>query len=210
MISSYCLSHPSGCLSFQDHLRLTSLGYKAQIQILRKDLNGAAESLERLEEHYNKQFLVPPIYALPYLVARFSFDIELLEDSLRSSNKPDFAKYRQHARKSCKNVLKNSKKYAPSRSAVFRLTGTFYWLINKQNKAVKYWQQAISEGERVGARPDLARTYMEIGKRFLENKSQHKKLNGIRVEAYLQKAREMFQAMDLQWDLDALEKIEQQ
>ncbi|MGV7224518.1 MAG: adenylate/guanylate cyclase domain-containing protein, partial [Nitrospinales bacterium] len=166
-----------------DPLRLTSLGYKAQIQIFLKDLNGAAKSLERLEEHYKKQFLVPPIYAVPYLVARFSFDIELLEDSLRSSNKPDFAKYRQHARKSCKNVLKNSKKYAPLRSAVFRLTGTFYWLINKQNKAVKYWQQAISEGERVGARPDLARTYMEIGKRFLENKSKHKKLNGIRVEA---------------------------
>ena len=61
----------------------------------------------------------------------------------------------------------------------------------------------------MGARPDLARTYMEIGKRFLENKSKHKKLNGIRVEAYLQKAREMFQAMDLQWELDALEKIEQ-
>jgi len=193
-----------------DPLRLTSLGYKAQIQILLKDLTGAEKSLKQLEEHYRKHAFVPPIYAVQYLVARFSIDIELLEESLRSNNKSTFSKYRQNARKSGKNVLINSKKYAPSRSTVFRLTGIFYWLINKQNKAVKFWQRAISEGERLGAHPDLARTYMEIGKRFLENKSKFKELNGIRVEEYLEKAREMFQAMDLQWDLDALEKIEQQ
>jgi hypothetical protein len=51
---------------------------------------------------------------------------------------------------------------------------------------------------------------MEIGKRFHENKSKHKELNGIRAEGYLGKAREMFQAMDLQWDLDTLEKVVQQ
>jgi hypothetical protein len=175
-----------------DPLRRTSLGYKAQIQILRKDLNGAEESLEQLEIHFKKQTIVPPIYALPYLVARFSLDIERLEESLLSGNTLNFAKYRQQARKSYQIISKNSKKYAPFRSAVFRLTGTFYWLINKQNKAVTFWQKAISESERVGAQPDLARTYMEIAKRFLEDKSKHKALNGIRLDAYLEKARGMF------------------
>ena len=193
-----------------DPLRLTSLGYKAQIQILLKDVHGAEKSLEKLAKHHRKHAFVPPIYAVQYLVARFSIDIELLEESLRSNNTSNFAKYRQHARQSCKNVLKNAKKYAPLRCAVFRLTGTFYWLINKQNKAVKFWQKAISESERLGADPDLARTYMEIGKRFIEDKSQYKALNDIRVEEYLKKAREMFLDMDLQWDLDALEKIEQE
>ena len=192
-----------------DPLRLTSLGYKAQIQILLRDLNGAAESLETLEEHYKKQFIVPPIYALPYLVARFSFDIGLLEDSLRSSNTINLAQYRQLARKSCKNALKKSKNYAPFRSAVFRLAGTYYWLIKKQNNAVKFWQKAVSESARVGARPDLARTYMEIGKRLIEGKSKYNAVNGIRAEEYLEKAREIFLAMDLKWDLDALGKIEQ-
>jgi hypothetical protein len=193
-----------------DPLRLASLGYKAQIQIFFKDLNGAEESIRQLDEHYRKQAFLPPVYAVPYLVARFSFDVERLEESLRSNNKLNIVKYRQKARKNCKNILKTSKKYAPLRSAVFRLTGTFYWLINKQNEAVKFWIEAISESERVGARPDLARTYMEIGKRFLEDKSRYKKLDGIRVEEYLEKAREMFLVMDLQWDLDVLEKIEQQ
>ena len=51
------------------------------------------------------------------------------------------------------------------------------------------------------------RTYMEIGKRFLEENSKHKELNGLRAEEYLEKARKMFQEMDLQWDLDELDRI---
>ena len=191
-----------------DPLRFTSLGYKAQIQILLDDLTGAEKSLKQLEEHYRKHDFVPPIYGIQYLVARFSLDIALMETSLRSNNKSAFAEYRLNASKSGKNLLKTSKKYAPLRTAVFRLTGVFYWLIHRQNTAVKYWQQAISAGERVGARPDLARTYAEIGKRLLEKKSNYKTLNRIRAEEYLARARAIFQAMDLQWDLDALEKIE--
>jgi len=193
-----------------DPLRLASLGYKAQIQNLLKDLKGAEESLGQLEEHYRKQAFVPPVYAAPYLVARFSIDIERLEESLRSNNESNFAECRQHAYKSCKNILKISRKYAPLRASVYRLAGTFHWLVNKQNRAIKYWQKGISENERLGAYPDLARTYMEIGRRFLEDKSRHKELNGLPVEEYLQKAKEMFLAMDLQWDLDALEKIERE
>ena len=87
------------------------------------------------------------------------------------------------------------------------MAGTYYWLINKQNNAVKFWQKAVSESARVGARPDLARTYMEIGKRFLEEKSRYKELNGISATEYLDKARAMFQEMDLQWDLDELDKV---
>ena len=85
--------------------------------------------------------------------------------------------------------------------------GLYYWIIGKQNKAVKWWKKAIEEGERLGARPDLARTYMEIGKYFLEEKSKYNELNGITAEQYLEKARKMFIEMDLQRDLDELDRI---
>ena len=48
---------------------------------------------------------------------------------------------------------------------------------------------------------------MEIGKRFQEERSKYKELNGISAKEYLEKARSMFQEMDLQWDLDELDKI---
>ncbi len=190
-----------------DPFRLASLGFKALIQILLKDLSGAEKSLNQAEEYYRKQAIVPPITAAQYLVPRFFLDIELLEESILSNNKSTISKNRKNARKNVIKLLKNSKKYAPHRSEALRLVGLYYWLINKQNKAVKWWKRAIEEGERLGARPDLARTYMEIGKRFLEEKSKYKELNGISTKEYLEKARAMFQEMDLQWDLDELDRI---
>jgi tetratricopeptide (TPR) repeat protein len=190
--------------------QLVHLGLKAHIQILFKDFDGAEKLLNQGEEWYRKQVFVPPSYLIYYLYAKFSFDIKLLEESIGCNNKSTIPKLRKNACKSVKNALKCSKKVAHYRTAVLKLTGLFYWLINKQNKAVKWWKRAVEEGERLGARPDLARTYMEVGKRFLEEKSKYKDLNGINAKGYLEKARTMFQEMDLQWDLDELEKIEEQ
>ena len=87
------------------------------------------------------------------------------------------------------------------------MVGCYYWLAGKQSKAIIWWKKAIEEGKRLGSRPDLARTYMEIGKRFLEGNSKYNELSGTTASEYLEKARTMFQEMDLQWDLDELDKI---
>jgi len=83
----------------------------------------------------------------------------------------------------------------------------YYWLINKQKKALKSWHKAIEEGERLGARLELSRTYFEVGKRMLETKSKYKTLSGISAEEYLEKAGILFEEMDLQWDLDGLDRV---
>ena len=92
-------------------------------------------------------------------------------------------------------------------SLILGLVARYHWLMGKQNRAVKLWKRAIEEGKRLDARPELARTYMEIGARFLEEKSRYKELNGISAKEYLEKAGTMFQEMDLQWDLNELDKI---
>jgi hypothetical protein len=75
-------------------------------------------------------------------------------------------------------------------------------LIGKQSKALKWWSKAMEEGKRLGARPDLSRTYFEVGKRLLEPESRHKKLNGIDANGYLEKASTIFRELNLQRDLD--------
>jgi hypothetical protein len=85
--------------------------------------------------------------------------------------------------------------------------GEYYWLVGKQRKAIKWFDRSIKEGERLGARPDLSRTYMEVGKRLLEPQSKYKELNGISASEYLNKAETLFREMDLQWDLEQLEQI---
>ena len=67
--------------------------------------------------------------------------------------------------------------------------------------------KSIEEGKQIGARLELSRTYMEIGKRLLKSKSEFRKLNGIKPDAYLKKARTMFKEMELLWDLNELDRI---
>ena len=85
--------------------------------------------------------------------------------------------------------------------------GLYYWLTGKQGQALKWWNRTIQEGERLGARPGLSRTYFEVGKRFLEPHSKYKELNGIKASEYLDKAEKLFREMDLEWDLEQLERV---
>jgi hypothetical protein len=147
------------------------------------------------------------VFAAHYFIARASLDTERLRKAILSNHQTDISEHRKKAVKSIRNAIKNSKKAVLIRPEVSRSTGIYYWLIGKQTKAVKWWKRAIDENTKLGARPNLARIYMEIGRRFLEEKSMHKKLNGISAEEYLEKARSMFHEMDLQWDLDELDKI---
>lgn len=88
-----------------------------------------------------------------------------------------------------------------------KLMGVYYWLTGKQRKAMKWWRKAIAEGQCLNDRLELSRTYYEVGKRLLESKSKHKELDGVTADEYLEKARVLFEEMDLQWDLDELEKL---
>jgi len=47
----------------------------------------------------------------------------------------------------------------------------------------------------------------EVGKRLLEPDRNYNELKGITAEEYLEKVRIRFEEMDLQWDLDELDKV---
>ena len=65
----------------------------------------------------------------------------------------------------------------------------------------------IHEGERLGARPDLARTYFEVGKRLKEPDCRYRELGGLGSRKYLDKAEKLSMEMDLQRDLEQLEQV---
>lgn len=106
-----------------------------------------------------------------------------------------------------KAAVRNSRKYAPYRVKILRLMGIYYWVIGKRRKALIWWGKSIQEGERLGARLGLSRTFFEVEKRLLEPQSKYKELNSIDAKGYLEKARILFEEMGLERDLEDLDRI---
>ncbi len=184
------------------------MGYLAEAKQMSGDAEGAIESISQATEIYKKQASsAMPLFVAPYLVARLLVHLNQLEHAIRSENSSEINNLQKCACEAGKAAAKNSKKYAPYRTKILRLMGLYYWLIGKQGKALKWWGRTIEEGERLGARPDLSRTYFEVGKRLLEPQSKHTELNGIDAKGYLEKAGILFEEMGLERDLDDLDKL---
>jgi class 3 adenylate cyclase/tetratricopeptide (TPR) repeat protein len=179
---------------------------KARINILMGDIEDAKKLLDQAEKIGDEVDTVPWMLS-NYCRSRVEYDLYRLNESIISGDKPQANEYRQKARKSAGTLIKQSQKVAQHRTEAHRLMGVYYWLTKKQKKALKWWDRSIKEGERLGARLELSRTYFEVGKRLTEAGSKFKALNGIKAQAYLEKASVLFEEMDLQWDLAELKRV---
>jgi class 3 adenylate cyclase/tetratricopeptide (TPR) repeat protein len=176
---------------------------KAQIQILLGDIEEAERTLAHADNIRRK------VDSVPWQLAHFhrsklECDLYRLNESVRKGNKKESLEFRKKAIKSSKLLSKQSRKVAQHRTESYRLMGVYYWLVNEHKKALRLWNKSIKEGERLGARLELSRTYFEVGKRLLEAQSKYKTLNGIKAEEFFEKATILFNEMDLLWDLDEL------
>ena len=206
------ITHVDEALEFHSKIGMEGpviffLGSKAIIQVLMNDIDGAKKTIKQSAKIVYKLKPVPPHYLHTHLMAMFLLYLALYEDSISSGNILKIYRFRRMAYKTGKTALQNSNKYVSDRTEVLKLIGSYYWIAGRQKKALKWWDRAIKKGEELGARPDLSRTYFQIGKRLLEPNSKYKDLNGITAEEYLEKARTLFEEMDLQWDLDELDKV---
>ncbi|MGD2187574.1 MAG: hypothetical protein PVI71_15695, partial [Desulfobacterales bacterium] len=183
------------------------LGYKAIIQIHLEDIDGAKDSLLQAKELISKIGFVPPIYISGYLKGQFMLDLHLLEQAVVSPDAEKKLGNLKNVRKSAKRALQNSVKYAFDRTEILRMMGLYYWLVGRQKRAGRFWNQSIKVAERFGADVQCAKTYLEIGRRLSEKNSRLPNLNGINAEEYLEKAKRLFEKFCLESDLEELDKI---
>ena len=192
--------------SFRMYL-ISIYSLKARVQMMFRDLEGAADSIDQAEKITLEVRAVPQQSGELFL-SSFILNLQHLEESTKKGDKSASSFHRASALKNGTKAVNMANKYALLKTEVLKLMGVYYWLIGKQRKAMQWWRKAITEGQRLNDRLELSRTYYEVGKRLVEPKSKHKELDGIKAEEYLEKARSMFEEMDLQWDLDELEKLE--
>ena len=191
-----------------EHNVLMFQSLKAKAQHLAGDEEKAYDSITKATELYeNQPLVVLPLFKAPYITTRFSIEIDKMNYSIHTKSTTDTRQLRKQAYKVGKETVQNSKKYAPYRTKTFSLMGKYYWIVENQSKALKWWDKAIKEGERLGARPDLSRTYFEVGKRLLERESKYKELNGIEAKDYLEKAGILFREMGFERDLEDFDRL---
>jgi tetratricopeptide (TPR) repeat protein len=179
---------------------------KARIQLMLGDVTGAMDSLGRAENIKSEVTGVPTIEG-SFASMRFILDLYQLEEAINKADKTASSLNRANALRAGNEALKVASKFAVIKTETLKLMGVYYWVVGKQRKAMRWWRKAIHEGQRLNDRLELSRTYYEVGKRLLDPKSKYKELDGIKAEEYLKKAKTMFVEMDLQWDLDELEKL---
>ena len=188
-------------------LKIRFLGHKTIAQALLGETEQAKISVREGELILAGQGSVPLWFMAPFSLARQLTHIELFKKAMEGEDQSGIRQTQRTAHRSGKKAVHFSRKYAPYRTWILKLMGDYYWLIGKQGKAIKWWNKSIQEGERLGARPDLSRTYFEIGKRLLEPDSKYKELNGIEAKGYLEKAGILFKEMGLERDLDDLDRL---
>ena len=179
--------------------------FKARALILSGEIEQARDCLAYLETMRN-EIPLAPIFLSNYLIGRFMFALHKLEKAVKLRD-AFYKQYAHEARSWGKKSLKVCSNFISDRVEVMRHTGTFHWLTGKKHIALKWWRLSVKKGEAFNMKPELSRTYFEIGKRLSEPNSPYKELNGISATEYLNKAKTMFEEMDLQWDLEQLENL---
>jgi len=192
-------------LGFKEmHLEFITL--KTQAQVLDGNLEGSEICLDHQEEIRSNAYLIP-YYLSDYISVRSLYFVSRLEEAVESGDESRIRQFDRESRKWGSRSIKASRKFKRDRVEVLRLMGTRSWLMGKRKKALKWWADSVETGERLKFRPDLSRTYFEIGRRLSEPNSPYRELNGISSSDYLNKAKTMFEEMGLQWDLEQLERV---
>jgi class 3 adenylate cyclase/tetratricopeptide (TPR) repeat protein len=146
----------------QDRLLNTyALGALAKTRVLMGDLAGAREALEKAEGIVERSGHVPPFHLSAYLRSRL-----LLEVAAFESGEPGVAPRR--LLRTAARAVRVASRVAWRRPEVWRLAGTARWLTGDRKRALAWWSRSIAEAERLGLRPALGRTCLEVGRRLRE------------------------------------------
>jgi len=183
------------------------LGMLLQIKVNIGQFNKINKTFNAIKKHIEQEKRIVPYYYSNYITGLLLYNICYLEYAFYVQNNEQISKYKHLASKSSSKAIKNSQKVFSDKPQIFCLVGRYYWIINKQKKALKWWKKSIQVGKELGARPDLSRTYFEVGKRLLEPQSIYTSLNGIDAKDYLGKAKDLFEQMNLQQDLKRLDNV---
>ncbi len=192
---------------FHEYGLLEMYSCQALIQIFMKDMENAELSLRRANRVRLSLEAPVPMQLSTFHRTQLEFDLYHLNHAMRNGSTARISACRRQAAESSKILLNLSRKCARYRVDCFRLVGRYHWSLKKEKKALKLWQKGLQEGERLGARLQLSRIYFEAGRSLLEAVTNQRLFGKYDGTACLTRARSLFQEMNMQQDLDELDRF---
>ena len=183
-----------------DHagILLLVLNFSSMACCFKGNLVRARQYLARAEEIAEKLYL--KYYISITLLSRAYIELSEI-GSLRNSIPKD----KMNALfTTSKSLLAASKKVNCMKTEAYRMRALAFQYNKQYAKALHYYNKAIEFATWYGARIELARTFFELGKFLSDPNTKPTQLNKLTGKDYLEKARSMFEEMDLQWDLEEL------
>ena len=187
----------------EDLVNLLALATRAKIELLLAEPEAAEKSLQQAENIVRRSGILPIFQHSAYLVSRFWLDLLRFEQALAEKDRKRIRSLRRSAFKSGKRALAKSRKVAWHLPETHCLWGRCAWLAGEQRRALEHWQRSVAEAEQLGMRPDLARTYLEVG-RALSTSGAERSFLGLDAGGCFERAEEIFHELDLAWDLEQL------
>jgi len=179
------------------------LGCRAHLHLLLADRATAEEDLEKAAA-VRRELQPVPWQLSAFLRSRAELGLIGLEEALAVGPGKEVLKRKLQAYQRCRALVHQARKVAQYRTDALRLMGLYYWLVKRAGRARRWWRKAIREGEDLGARIQLARTYFEVGRRLLDGGTHDDPPLRHEAETYLDKAGRMFDALGLEWDREQL------
>ena len=177
-------------------LRVLGLGTKAKILTHGGDAAGAGAALDEAQAILARSD-VPPWHASAHALAQLQHDVSQLEQDGAANGRA----LRARARRSRKRALALSRTVASQRTEALRLAGTLSWLEGGARRARRLWTESIRFGETIDARPELARTWLEVARHLPASEV----LAGAPAAEHRRRARATFTELGLEWDLAQLD-----
>ncbi len=184
-------------------IRMVLSAFKARILILMDDRRNAEIAMHQTED-YKAGLHLPPPYFSNYLITRLLFDLSTLKYAIQKDDVRSIKEGSRQTFRVGKKVLAMAAKLAYERTEAFRLMGEFFHLTKQYHRAQKWWWRSMEEGNRLNARVELSRTYFAVGMYLSRKENSQLTLNHFDGPAYMEKARNMFRELDLQWDLNRM------
>ncbi|MCF8369970.1 MAG: hypothetical protein K9H64_00005 [Bacteroidales bacterium] len=171
-----------------------------RIHLFHGNIASAKTYLDEASIHLKTFKSAKPFY-VSYLMATTRYQLEQLK-----SEKTINSGQTKILRELIKELIKTAMKFRGTLPEALLLKAEVYLYLLNYKVCFKALKSAQQIAENSGAKVELSRAYLELGK-FLSNpNTKPKQFNELSGKDYLEKAKALFDEMDLQWDLEEYQK----